>query len=996
MLSVSAKLKIINPIKLTSGILLFIIIWQTGFLSLTALAQELPWGRSSLSPPEAPADPEAAARQAQTPSQTQQGITEQPLISIEDIGCGFRIGCYVKRVLAWLGYMILKISSFFLWLSSQVFDLSAALSLNYSAYSKNSATAIYEGWKLTRNFFNLFFIFIILVIAIAVILQISNYGSKEIIFRLVGVAILINFSFFMTQQIINLTNSVALYFYNPYRTEGLATIFYTKLDPQKIVTGYTIDPNFIFSKLGDVSFVDELNEEDLKKVVTQIENIKGKSRMIIDDACYPKGSQPTTEEGETSDRILKPNIEPCKRAVKEVLSGDYPEAQILKTQMAQILASSEIHLTSIIITALGGIVVVLTAAFILFAAAIMFMMRTVILWVLMMLAPFAFISYILPMTQSYSRQWWTRLFKEAFFAPTMMFMFYIVVMIINSDFLKKFAFSKSDNTALGSSFIFNYYLVSQYIFLLILLAMSLTVARSMGATGAGIAIKYGEKLRGFALGQAGRAGMYPARLAGRAALRYGAPAAEKFATAEGRIARTLRAIPGVGRGAREVVAAERKRVEDVKKEFSALTTKEALGKYEEKRMRRTATREDAMALTRLLAERPGDLPELQKSGQLKNIHNNFVGLGIMEDAQKIETYAPSLVSQRMKGKKPEEIEQAREKAIRKGTPDMMSNLLKMDEEFALDSANQKYYRQDWGESHLRTGFEAAKVDKQAEKNFGNVLNGMIEQYSPQNRDMNEVIEGLKKDNNYSAAKFLSTVEGENTFINLMKGREGYKEIKRGPAEVLERAKEARETLQLSNEQIKEKITYLVRPGAAEPDKELLKELTQALNFERLAAILNTLAETEQRQLAIMLKQKDPKQLERILNYNPKLLENYAATGKTMAEELGYSARNINNAVDYIKQIPVKDAGQISNEILMNENIILSLNKQQWNKIAESGNLTGKNIEKITDTISKQGSEELKEYFASHPVWQLRVTQGKAKTTELSNEEYEKKFGGWGI
>src|SRR3989344_4222201 len=153
--------------KKISCLLLFIILWQTVFAPLIVLAQTTP-----------------------------QEFSE---VKIADVGCGIKVGCYVTRGLAWLGYRILQGVSVFLWLASKVFDLSADLSLNYQSYHKNTAPAVYSGWKITRDFFNIFFIFIILVMAIGTILQITGYGFKELMFRLVAVAIFIIFSFFITQ-----------------------------------------------------------------------------------------------------------------------------------------------------------------------------------------------------------------------------------------------------------------------------------------------------------------------------------------------------------------------------------------------------------------------------------------------------------------------------------------------------------------------------------------------------------------------------------------------------------------------------------------------------------------------------------------------------------------------------------------------------------------------------------------------------------------------------
>ena len=141
----------------------------------------------------------------------------------------------------------------------------------------------------------------------------------------------------------------------------------------------------------------------------------------------------------------------------------------------------------------------------------------------------------------------------------------------------------------------------------------------------------------------------------------------------------------------------------------------------------------------------------------------------------------------------------------------------------------------------------------------------------------------------------------------------------------------------------------------------------------------------------MLKQQDPKQLERILNYNPSLLEKtFTATGKKMFEELDYASREIKTAADYIKNMSVKDVGQLSNKEFDDENIILSLNRQHFDKLMESGSLNRKIIDKISDTVKNKGSDDQKDALSSSLSWQLKIVKPAPKQTSEIIERMEKR------
>lgn len=397
------------------------------------------------------------------------------------LGCYISPWCWAKRTVAGLGYLGLQISSWFLFISANAFDLSAKASLNPYMYSRNTAGVIYEGWRVSRDFINLFFIFIILVIALSLILQIGSYGSKEVFIRLITIAFLINFSFFIAQQIITATNSAAMFFKDGVAAGSdwdLSGRFVKALQPQNLFKDY----DYKFTGEGTAT----MSPEIMKKMEDSLK-----------------------ENGDT--------------------------------------------MTAIIIASVGGIAVMLAAAFILFAAAVLFILRLVVLWILIMLAPIAFASYVLPDTKKHWDKWWSRLLNEAFFAPVFMFLFYLVARIITDTGGGNFI-QKAVPAASGST-LFNFSLIVQYIILLILLGMCLTMAKSMGASGADTAIKYKDNIKNWVENRS--------RSAARKGF-YRTAAAPARSAASG-LDKTLGRVPYVGRIMRPIIKAPAAIVERAEK-----------------------------------------------------------------------------------------------------------------------------------------------------------------------------------------------------------------------------------------------------------------------------------------------------------------------------------------------------------------------------------------------------------------------------------------------
>ena len=398
------------------------------------------------------------------------------LFSVGDIA-----GRAVKGGVAWLGYIVLTAVSSALGVAGHFFD--AAVKYGISPANEGVRTIINDGWVLSRDVANLCFIFILLYISIATILQLSGYGAKDLLARVIVIALLVNFSLMITNVVVDASNVLAMEFYGKLENirdasgnpVGLSAAVVSGLNPQTL-----FDSTPLFGKkMGD-------------------------------------GTAEQLDESGTLMQIF-------------------------------------------IITA-GGSVLLLVAAFSLFAAGLMFVIRTVVLWLLMILSPLAFLAMALPRTKQYASKWWSELFNQSFYAPIYLFLFYFVVkLVVQGSVIKQ---AVLDNYSLGSGLAdpdpANVKLILNFVVVITLMLATLTIAKMLGGASAETGLAWAEKAKKWGQGYAGRVSK-----------RYAAPLARRAIESEGRVARTLRKVPFAPRRLAKLSLADKAEISKYEKMYSS-------------------------------------------------------------------------------------------------------------------------------------------------------------------------------------------------------------------------------------------------------------------------------------------------------------------------------------------------------------------------------------------------------------------------------------------
>ncbi len=403
-----------------------------------------------------------------------------PVCGVTYFSDGSLMGC-VARVVYYVFYWPIA------WVAGilgKVFDFFLGYSLSDESYR---AAIIVTGWKLVRDISNIFFIIILIWTGLATVFNISSISMKKIVPAVIINALLINFSLFGTQVVIDISNITARLFYNTMAVcDGECR--YIETSKGKIIENPSTDTVGGYKSLSS-------------KIVSSFNPQRVFSTTSLDDGAALKKEKPA--EGSQSATVGGLN----SQAADENLSNASTKSRY----------SSDYAGYFIVIT--------LIAAFIMFAIAkmffgvmFMFVGRVVGLYLTMIFSPFAVLTRgNMPIVGGIKdlawENWKKELFEYALLAPIFVFFLYIIYAFINSDMTKVFL---SSNNSAG------------FMETVLTIAIPMIIIYTLIGYGVGLAKKYagkagemlqslGSKAVGMATGAAVGVATGGAALAGRGA-----------------------------------------------------------------------------------------------------------------------------------------------------------------------------------------------------------------------------------------------------------------------------------------------------------------------------------------------------------------------------------------------------------------------------------------------------------------------------------------------
>ncbi len=353
----------------------------------------------------------------------------QPVISPPSVSEGGGLG-WVGEVFGWIsGKSLLFVSSFIsmilgtiagvvLYLEAQIIDYI----LSPTNFSFTNSPIVTLGWGITRDLANMFFILILLIIAFATVLKIQSYAIKQLWWKVLVAALLINFSLVIAGFVIDFTQVLTTFFLNQITGGGNFNTITTRLA----------------SNMQILNFYNPAKPESIGQGITQFG------------------------------------------------------------------ASSVAAVAGIILTLIGLVITV----FVFGALVIFLIVRILYIWFLLIIAPIAWMLWILPATSGQFSKWWDTFLKWAFFAPIYVFFIYLSLSIFDATGkLNPKAFWATSNPgwntpASGLTTISMPAAIFQWILVIAMMFGSLIVAQKLGVEGATGARKiitgWGDKSKNWA------------------------------------------------------------------------------------------------------------------------------------------------------------------------------------------------------------------------------------------------------------------------------------------------------------------------------------------------------------------------------------------------------------------------------------------------------------------------------------------------------------------
>ena len=320
------------------------------------------------------------------------------------------IDTFYSNFVSFIAIIPVFIGAFLLFIAGLILDITITETILQFATFANTE-GLNTAWRTFRDLGNIFIVFALLTIAISTIIGSSSYMLKNLLAKVIIVALLLNFSLFFTKFVIEITNR-------------LAVEFHSKIVPENSTSGVSA----AFMQVANLNSFWDFDKDQFEKLKT------------------------TSSVG---------------------------RASIIGYGM------------------FVGIFYSIAAATLLFAAWLL-ITRAVVLSLLMILSPLAFVAYTLPATKKHADAWWDALSKNAIFAPIFFILLWATLQVANG--LSKDNGSYSEVFLGGDPIALR--VVFTFAILIGLTVSSIVVAQKLSISGGAGAVK---GLKGLGKGTAGLA-----------------------------------------------------------------------------------------------------------------------------------------------------------------------------------------------------------------------------------------------------------------------------------------------------------------------------------------------------------------------------------------------------------------------------------------------------------------------------------------------------------
>ncbi|KKQ42091.1 MAG: hypothetical protein US61_C0033G0007 [Parcubacteria group bacterium GW2011_GWE2_37_8] len=256
------------------------------------------------------------------------------------------------------------------------------------------------GWEVSLGLANNLFILILLAIAIGTILGLPQINKKLLPTFLI-IALLINFSMVIGNIVIDASNVLALSFLNSIQKNGgdIGERLMTSMRSEQV--NLQLDAIVIGDKKISELAKQEYNKKTERTSAEIQKQAMEKGGGVTGAIAFGLG------EGQTG----------------QSATSEYGGA------FSDLFGSAGTMLLKAIYIIFIQLVIIITFLF----GGIYLLSRTFWLWLLLMLAPLAWIAKLIPKAEHYWDDWWKQFFEKAFFAPVYLFMVSLAVNIAEAS-----------------------------------------------------------------------------------------------------------------------------------------------------------------------------------------------------------------------------------------------------------------------------------------------------------------------------------------------------------------------------------------------------------------------------------------------------------------------------------------------------------------------------------------------------------------------------------
>lgn len=500
-------------------------------ISTQPVTVTLPTGSgSTLTPPTAPTPTQPSGN---TPTPILANSTASKFSSVNFFSCTANLATcsvyIIGLVVQWIATLFFELGAFL---------IGVVLRFNVHIFD---SPYIQTGFSVSLAIANLGFVLGIIIIALATILRNQTYGIKQLLWKLVAMAILVNFGLVITAPVVNFADSMSQYFITAVGGDqgydGLATNLSNAFQPQQAT--YPTDLGF--------------NSQQDYQATLQI--------------CEKKYG----------------TIDDCIKLMEAAQSA--PDA----VKQAAGLSPADSY-TQKVLGVIGAVILTSLSAIVLLCLVVLLLVRYVVLGILLVLLPLAWLTWVFPKFNSQFSRWWSEFIRWTFFPPLMLFFIYLAFITATTANQSGQTYlattvrpfqnaSYGVDVAIGIS-TGNFGLVTQILNEILLVALMMGgvfAASSLSGKAGGMVVSGAKSAVGWAAGYAGKQTKKGARLAFQKAGGEGITQHLR----EGRTGAALRKIPVVGGAIGGMVS----RVEGVTgRAIAGVSTNEALVEAEKRNL----------------------------------------------------------------------------------------------------------------------------------------------------------------------------------------------------------------------------------------------------------------------------------------------------------------------------------------------------------------------------------------------------------------------------